>query len=210
MPDNMMDASCRDFAELLAAKESVPGGGGAAAYVGALGVALGSMVGGFTVGKKAYAPVEDDIQRMLADASRIRERLLDLVDEDAAAFAPLARAYGIPKDDPQRDSLLEEATKAACLPPMGMMRLLCEAIDLLGEMSQKGSKMLIADVGCGALFARAALEAASMNVYYNAKSLRDREHAQGLTSECDAMLAYYIPKAEGIASTVMARVKTQG
>lgn len=202
-----MDASCRDFAALLAARESVPGGGGAAAYVGALGVALCSMVGAFTEGKKAYAQVEDDIQRMMADARRIRLRLLDLVDEDAAAFAPLARAYGIPKDDPQRADALEEATKAACVPPLAMMYQICDAIDLLGEMGCKGSKMLISDVGCGALFARAALEAASMNVYINAKGLHDRAYAGKLESECDALLACYIPRAEAIAADVMAGIK---
>ncbi|MDO4890133.1 MAG: cyclodeaminase/cyclohydrolase family protein, partial [Coriobacteriaceae bacterium] len=79
----MMEKSCQEFATLLAAKESVPGGGGAAAYVGALGAALCSMVGNFTTGKKAYAEVEDDIQSMLQRAGTIRERLIGLVDEDA-------------------------------------------------------------------------------------------------------------------------------
>jgi len=92
MEGKMMEATCTDFAAALAAKESVPGGGGAAAYVGALGVALCSMVGNFTTGKKKYADVEEDVQRMLAEAETIRVRLIDLVDEDAAAFFPLSQA----------------------------------------------------------------------------------------------------------------------
>ena len=205
--DKMMDKTCREFAALLAAKESVPGGGGAAAYAGALSVALCSMVGNFTTGKKAYADVEADVQSMIDRAGKIRERLLSLVDEDAEAFAPLSRAYGIPKDDPSRDAVLEAATKAACVAPMEMMRQICRSIDLLEEMGQKGSKMLVSDVGCGALLARAALEAASMNVFVNTKSLKDRNHVLALEAECDAMLATYGPKAEAIAADVMMRVR---
>ena len=203
----MMEKSCQEFAALLAAKESVPGGGGAAAYVGALGAALCSMVGNFTTGKKAYAEVEDDIQSMLQRAGAIRERLIGLVDEDAEAFEPLSRAYGIPKDDPTRDAVLEQATKAACVAPMEMMRQICRSIDLLEEMGQKGSKMLVSDVGCGALLARAALEAASMNVFVNTKTLHDRDHAVMLEAECDAMLASYGPKAEQVAADVMMRIR---
>ena len=207
MSESMMEKTCQEFTTLLAAKESVPGGGGAAAYVGALGVALCSMVGNFTTGKKAYAEVEVDVQSMIYRAGKVRQRLLELVDEDARAFEPLSRAYGIPKDDPTRAEVLEEATKAACVAPMEMMRQICRSIDLLEEMGQKGSKMLVSDVGCGALLARAALEAASMNVFVNTKTLADRAYAQQLEAECDAMLASYGPKAEEVATDVMGRIR---
>lgn len=207
MSENMMEKPCCEFADLLAAKESVPGGGGAAAYVGALGAALCSMVGNFTTGKKAYAAVEADVVGMIERADAVRVRLVELVDEDARAFEPLSRAYGIPKDDPTRAEVLEQATKAACVAPMEMMRQICRSIDLLEEMGQKGSKMLVSDVGCGALLARAALEAASMNVFVNTKTLQDRAHALMLEAECDAMLASYGPKAEAVAADVMARIR---
>ena len=207
MSENVMEKSCCEFADLLAAKESVPGGGGAAAYVGALGAALCSMVGNFTTGKKAYAAVEADVVGMIERADAVRVRLVELVDEDARAFEPLSRAYGIPKDDPTRAEVLEQATKAACVAPMEMMRQICRSIDLLEEMGQKGSKMLVSDVGCGALLARAALEAASMNVFVNTKTLQDRTHALMLEAECDAMLASYGPKAEAVAADVMARIR---
>jgi formiminotetrahydrofolate cyclodeaminase len=144
---------------------------------------------------------------MIDRAGGVRDRLLELVDEDAEAFAPLARAYGIPKDDPNRETVLEEATKGACVAPMEMMRQICRSIDLLEDMGQKGSKMLVSDVGCGALLARAALESASLNVFVNTKSLKDRNHALMLEAECDAMLASYGPKAEAVAADVMARVR---
>ncbi|MBQ9317022.1 MAG: cyclodeaminase/cyclohydrolase family protein, partial [Atopobiaceae bacterium] len=131
MSERLTDRSCESFASVLAAKESVPGGGGAAALVGALGVALCSMVGNFTTGKKTYAAVEDDVQRMLAEAQDVRLRLIALVEEDAEAFYPLSQAYAIPRDDPKRAEVLEEATKAACLAPVEMMRQICHAIELL-------------------------------------------------------------------------------
>jgi formiminotetrahydrofolate cyclodeaminase len=192
---------------VLAAKESVPGGGGAAALVGALGVALGSMVGNFTTGKKRYADVEDDIRRMLADGEAIRLTLLELVEEDAAAFYPLSQAYGIPKEDPTRAQVLEDATKNACAAPVEMMRQIAKAIELLEEMGEKGSRMLLSDVGCGALLCRAALEAASLNVFVNTKTLADRAFAESVEAECDALLAEYGPRAEACAAKVMAHIR---
>lgn len=208
MAERLTDKSCAEFAGVLAAKESVPGGGGAAALVGALGVALGSMVGNFTTGKKRYADVEADIQRMLVDGERIRLRLIELVEHDAAAFFPLSQAYGIPREDPTRADVLEEATKGACTAPVEMMERIAEAIELLEEMGQKGSRMLLSDVGCGALLCRAALEAASLNVFVNTKTLRDRSYAEKIEARCDALLAEYIPRAEACAAQVMGAIRS--
>ena len=204
---NMMENSCIEFADALAAKVSVPGGGGAAAYVGALGVALCSMVGNFTAGKEKFAAVEDDVQRMLADGEAIRTKLIDLVAADAEAFFPLSKAYGIPKDDPTRAEVLEEATKNAIVAPVEMMREICKAIELLEEMGEKGSKMLISDVGCGALLCRAALEAASMNVFINTGSLTDRAYADEINAKCNGMLDEYVPRAVAVSDKVMAGIK---
>lgn len=207
MSERLMDLSCSEFARVLAAKEPVPGGGGAAALVGALAAALCSMVGNFTVGKKTYAEVENDIQRMLGEAERIRERFLELSEEDAQAFVPLSRAYALPKEDPERDAILEEATKAACKAPFEMMQECARVIDLLEEMGQKGSKMLLSDVVCGAVLARSALEAASMNVFVNTKSLQDRDYARQLETECRKLLECYVPRASTCAASVMTRIK---
>ena len=118
MASELTKMSCEDFASVLAARQPVPGGGGAAAYVGALGVALGSMVGTYTSGKKSAAAYEGDIRRMLLAAEDIRVRLVALVDADADAFYPLSQAYAIPKDDPTRADVLESATRNAIVGPM--------------------------------------------------------------------------------------------
>ena len=206
MDEKMMDASCAEFADALAAKRSVPGGGGAAAYAGALAAALCSMVGNFTTGKKKYAAYEEDVARMLAEGDAVRARLLELVEEDAAAFAPLSRAYGIPKEDPTRDEVLEQCTKDALAAPLEMMRQVARSIELLEEMNVKGSRMLISDVGCGAALAAAALQAASLNVFVNTKGLRDRTFAAKVEAEADELLAY-MERAQAVADEVTAGIR---
>jgi len=205
--ENLTQLSSEDFAARLASKEPVPGGGGAAALVGALSAALASMVGNYTTGKKKYAAVEADIQRLLAEAASLRETLINLVQADADAFAPLASAYAIAKDDPSRPDVLEAATKGACEAPAEMVRQLARVIDVLEEMGEKGSRMLLSDVGCGALFARAAMEAAALNVWVNTKTLRDRDFATALEAELDQILAESLPKAEHVSEQVKEKIR---
>ena len=181
----LIHESCQDFTKLLASKTPVPGGGGAAALVGALGAALCSMVGNFTVGKKKYAEFEDDVKSILVKAGELQARLLELVDKDAEAFAPLAEAYGIPKDDPERESRLEAALLNACTAPIEMIKCCDEVVDLLKEMLEKGSKLLISDVGCGAVLCRAAVESAAINVFVNTALLKNREDSEKLESLVD-------------------------
>ena len=205
----LVEKSCVDFTSVLASKASVPGGGGAAALVGALGTALCSMVGNFTVGKKKYAAVEADVQVMLKKAEVLQERLLELVDADAQAFEPLSKAYAIPKDDPAHDEVLEAATLNACNAPIEMVRRCGEAIDLLEEMLEKGSVMLVSDVGCGALLCEAAMKSAAMNVFINTGSLKNRIQAQNIEAEIDVLLERYTPKAIKIAETVNLRIRKE-
>ena len=106
----LMNLSCEGFLEELASKAAAPGGGGASALVGAAGVALGSMVGSLTVGKKKYAAVEADIAALNVRAEALRKRLEALVQADAEAFLPVAAAYKLPKETPE-----QQAHKAAVL-----------------------------------------------------------------------------------------------
>ena len=104
----MLENSIARFTEALASKTSVPGGGGAAALAGSIGIALGDMVGEFTVGKKKYVTVEPEIRDMMKKAQDVRVKLLACIEKDAVAFEPLSKAYGIPKDDPGRDDIMEK------------------------------------------------------------------------------------------------------
>ena len=196
--------SCREFVEVLASNAPVPGGGGAAALVGALGTALGNMVGSLTVGKKKYADVEAEIIALKAKCDALQKDLLDQVPADAVGFEPLAKAYGIPKDNPDRDRILEEATIVSCQVPMKIMELCCESIEAISVFAAKGSRLAVSDAGCGAVCCKAALQSASLNVFINTKSLKNRELAEELNAKANGMLDKYCAMADEIFAGVRA------
>lgn len=201
---DMTMESCRKFVEVLASDAPAPGGGGAAALVGAIGTALGNMVGSLTVGKKKYADVEAEIIALKARCDALQTELLEQVEADEKGFVPLAKAYGIPKDAPGRDELLEEATLTACAVPVHIMELCCEAMEAIAVFAAKGSRLAVSDAGCAAVCVKAALQAASLNVFINTRSLKDRETAEAMNARCLDMLERYGAMADEIFSTVKA------
>ena len=196
--------TCRKFVEVLASDAPAPGGGGAAALVGAIGTALGNMVGSLTVGKKKYADVEAEIIALKAKCDDLQKQLLDQVEADEVNFLPLAKAYGIPKDDPNRDRIMEEATIIACSTPIKIMELCCEAIDCIKVFADKGSRLAVSDAGCGAVVCKAALQAASLNVFINTKTLKNRDVAEDMNRHANVMLNKYGQLADEIFTTVKA------
>ena len=203
----LIDSSCAEFIETLASKAPTPGGGGASALAGAIGTALGSMVGNLTIGKKKYAGIEPEIIELMAKAGKLQNDLLRLVDEDAAVFEPLSKAYGIPKDDPCRAQVMDEALKLACTVPMDIMRSCAKAIELQGEFAKKGSVIAISDVGVGVALCKAAMMGASLNVYINTKSMVDRSYASAVESEADELLDIYCKMADEIYAYVTGRLR---
>jgi len=202
----MKEMNLDTFLEKLASKDPVPGGGGAAALAGALGIALGNMVGSLTVGKKKYAEVEEEIRQLNEKADVLRKELLELVEKDAQVFEPLSRAYSIPKDDPSREQVMAVVLKEASEVPLTIMKKCCEAIDLIEVYGQKGSSLAISDAGCGVSICRAALESAALNVYINTKSMADRELAEDLNTQVRQMLDVYGRKASEIYESVSGRL----
>ncbi len=194
--------TCTKFVDVLASSAPVPGGGGASALVGAIGTALGNMVGSLTVGKKKYAAVEAEIVALKETCDKLQKELLEQIAADAKGFEPLAKAYGIPKDDPNRDAVLEEATVTACKVPVRIMELCCQSLDAIAVFAEKGSRLAVSDAGCGAVCCKAALQAASLNVFINTKTLKDRAYAEELNQKCLAMLDKYGKLADGIFETV--------
>ena len=202
---------CNEFVEVLASKAPVPGGGGASALVGAIGTALGNMVGSLTVGKKKYADVEEEMYALKAKCDTLQKELLALVEKDAEVFEPLSKAYGMPRNTEEEKAekarVMEIVLKDACSVPMEIMEKCCEAIELIQEFAAKGSTLAISDAGVGAAFRKAALEGASLNVYINTKSMKNREYAEELNAKADAMLAKYPKMAEEIFESVLGRLK---
>ena len=201
---DMTMESCRTFVEVLASNAPAPGGGGAAALVGAIGTALGNMVGSLTVGKKKYAAVEEEIIALKAKCDTLQTELLNQVEADEVNFLPLAKAYGIPKDDPNRDQIMEEATIIACSTPMRIMELCCQAIDYIAVFAAKGSRLAVSDAGCGAVICKAALQAASLNVFINTRSLKNRDVAEEMNRKANLMLNKYGQLADEIFDEVKA------
>ena len=200
---DMTMESCRDFADALASAAPTPGGGGAAALAGALGVALGNMVCALTVGKKKYAAVEEEILALQEKGNLLRAQLLDQVEADEKGFLPLAKAYSIPKEDPSRARILEEATEAACEVPMKIMELCGEAIDCIAEIAEKGSRMVLSDAGCGIILCKAAMQAAALNVLCNTKTMADREKADRRNVQVHALLENYTAMADSVYGKIL-------
>ncbi|MBR3972531.1 MAG: cyclodeaminase/cyclohydrolase family protein [Oscillospiraceae bacterium] len=199
---DMTMESCRTFVEVLASSAPAPGGGGAAALVGAIGTALGNMVGSLTVGKKKYAAVEEEIIALKAKCDCLQTELLDQVEADEVNFLPLAKAYGISKDDPGRAQIMEEATVLACATPMHIMELCCESIEAIKVFAEKGSRLAVSDAGCGAVLCKAALQAASLNVFINTKTLKNKEVAKEMNAKALGMMEKYCPLADEIFASV--------
>ena len=207
----MMNTSCGQFLAELSSKAPTPGGGGASALVGAVGVALGNMVGCLTTGKKKYAAVEAEIQALNLRAEALRKELEVLVQADAEAFAPLAAAYGLPKDTAEQQAhkaaVLEHALDAACAVPLEIMHKCAAGIILVEEYAAKGSVMAVSDAGCAAILCKAALQAASLNVFINTRSMADRSHAVQLEREADALLNEFVPRADAVFAKVTAQLR---
>lgn len=205
------DYSCKDFITVLSGKAPVPGGGGAAALAGAIGTALGNMVGSLTVGKKKYANVEEDIIQCQKKADEITAQLLELVEKDAAAFEPLSAAYGMPKNTPEelekKADVMEKALVGACEVPLEIMRTCAKAIDLIEIFAEKGSKIAISDAGVGATLLKSAMQGASLNIYINTKSMADREAAASYNKEADELREKYEKKADEIFQSVCNKIR---
>ncbi|MFR4386573.1 MAG: cyclodeaminase/cyclohydrolase family protein, partial [Lachnospiraceae bacterium] len=168
-------------------------------------------VGSLTVGKKKYADVEEEMWELKKKADELQKELLHLIERDAEVFEPLSKAYGMPRETEEEKAekarVMEIVLKDACSVPMEIMEKCCEAIEIIVEFAAKGSTLAISDAGVGAAFCKAALQGASLNVYINTKSMKNREYAEELNAKCDAMLEKYTKIADEVFESVLGRLK---
>lgn len=208
----MLEKKTTEFLNVLSSSAPVPGGGGASAAVGAFGAALGMMVANLTVGKKKYADVEAEMIEICGRLEKIRDRLIVLTDEDAKAFEPLSKAYGLPKNTPEekaeKERILEQALYEASLTPMEIMKTVLESMKLLEILGEKGSRIAISDVGVGILFAQAALEGASLNVFINTGLMKNAERACELNETANWLIAEGQAYKERIYAGVCVQLKS--
>ena len=202
---DMKEKTLSEFIDELSSSAPTPGGGGASALVGAVGAALCSMAASLTTGKKKFAEYEDDLSRIIKEAKVKAEELLCLVQRDADVFEPLSRAYSIPKGTPEREKTLDAALRMACSAPLDVLRCVCEAIELVEELSHKSSKLVISDVAVAAAACRAAMDGAAMNVYINTALMTDREYAAAADAEAEALLA----RGRAVCDKIYAEIEAQ-
>jgi len=189
------DMTLGEFNKVLSSKAPTPGGGGAAALAGALAVSLSGMVCALTLGKKKFAEFEDEVSAICNECETLRDQMLTLIEADATAFAPLAAAYSIPKDAPDRNAVMEEALKAAAAVPMQIAEKAFKAIKIAGSLLGKSSNLAVSDIGCAAALGKAALQSAALNVKINTALMDDRQFADYL----DTRLVELIEKGNALA-----------
>lgn len=198
------------FLDELASSQATPGGGSAAAVMGAMGAALVSMVCNLTIGKKNYAEVEPEMQAILKDAESLRARIAGMVAEDVEAFDQLMAAYGLPKDSDNekadRSAAIQAGLKAATDAPLACARACAEVITLSARVAEKGNRNVISDAGVGALAAQAALRSAALNVYINVPMIKDTAFAESRKAEVEALLSHALPEAEKAYQVTVSRL----
>lgn len=206
---NIPQWSCEKFLDETFSKAPVPGGGGVAALIGSIGVALAGMVGNLTTGKKKYAEYQADIERILTDARALQDELLSLIDKDAENFYPLSQCYGLPAETDEEKAIKEEkmqaALKVAITAPIEIVKLSYKAIKLHEELMTKGSKLAVSDVGCGVVCLKAALQSGWLNVMINLKSITDEAYIKSITDE----LLPLVIDGEKLADNIYENVKSQ-
>jgi len=179
------------FAEETASESPAPGGGSISAYVGALGVSLGTMVANLSAHKRGWddqwASFSDVAERGMA----IQTRLLQLVDEDTAAFDAIMAAFGLPKGNAaqqaERAAAIQAATLGAMDTPLEVAELSLASMAVMAEMAERGNPNSVTDAGVGALCARTAVLGAVMNVRVNAADLKDRVKAEEMLARCSEL-----------------------
>ena len=201
------DTAIEPFLDQLASSAATPGGGSAAAIIGAMGAALVSMVCNLTIGKKKYADVEGEMKDVLAKTEALRKRLTGMIQDDVKAFDAVMGAYGMPKetdaDKTARDKAIQAALKLATDVPLACARAAREVIDLAAIASDKGNLNVISDAGVGVLAGYAALRSAALNVFTNARMITDKTFAEAKLKELNQLLA----GAEGATEKAYAVVK---
>jgi formiminotetrahydrofolate cyclodeaminase len=198
------------FLDELASAAPTPGGGSAAAIIGAMGAALLSMVCNVTLGKKGQEAVEPDMKAVRDESERLRARLTAMVAEDIAAFDGLMAAYRLPKTNDEEKSRRAETIqanlRAATETPLACARACAQVVALARRAAEKGFAGVISDAGVGVLAANSALRGAALNVYINAPSLTDRAYATAAATEVETLIERCARESEAVFELVRSRL----
>jgi methenyltetrahydrofolate cyclohydrolase len=204
------NSSIATFLDDLASERPTPGGGGAAALSGAIGAALVSMVANLTIGKKNYEAVSEELEAVNAKATALRAELARAIEEDIVAFNAVMGAYALPRatdeEKAARAASIQTALKDATQAPLRAVKACFEVILLSATVAEKGNLNVISDAGVAVLCANAGLRGAALNVFINAKAIKDRDFAEKRIAEVNALLAKAAAATESVYQTVRAKI----
>jgi formiminotetrahydrofolate cyclodeaminase len=197
------------FLDELASAAPTPGGGGAAALVGATGAALVSMVCNLTIGKEKFASVESSMKDALAKAESLRAQLIGMMAEDEVAFDTVMTAYRLPRNTEEekaaRTAAIQEASKKATLVPLAAARACAEVIDLCRPVAEIGNPNVVSDAGVAVLCAQAGLKSAALNVLINLGAIKD----EAFVAQHQAKLDQILSSHDTLANEVYELVKSK-
>jgi len=198
------------FLDELASAAPTPGGGSAAAVVGATGAALVSMVCNVTLGKKGQEAVESEMKAVRDLSERLRQRLTAMAAADIAAFDGLMAAYRLPKasdaEKESRGAAIQDNLRAATETPLECARACAEVIALSRRAGESGYSGVVSDAGVAALSANAALRSAALNVFINVPTLKDPDFAARATSEIERLLELSARESDAVFTLVRNRL----
>ena len=198
------------FTEALASGAATPGGGSASALSGALAAGLVAMVARNTAANPDYADRAAELDQIAADAERLREELVGLVDEDAAAFDRVMAAFRLPKDTDElkaaRSEQIQAAYKAAVEPPLRVCRDALTVLELAEQIVEQGNPNAVSDAGVAALLAASALEGAALNVEINLGSIKEESFRSESAEAAEQARADGLRLRDRALATVRARL----
>jgi glutamate formiminotransferase/formiminotetrahydrofolate cyclodeaminase len=196
----------RAFANETASESPAPGGGSISAYVGALGVSLGTMVANLSSHKAGWDARWEEFSNWAEKGQAIKDELIRLVDEDTNAFNKIMDAFGLPKgsedEKKARHQAIQEASQYAIEVPFKVMTKSLESLDILKAMAETGNPNSVSDAGVGALCARTAVRGAYLNVKINASGVDDKDFTNRFLSQG----AEIEQKAEALEKEIIAIV----
>lgn len=206
----LTDMTLTAFADETASESPAPGGGSIAAYMGALGAALGTMVANLSAHKAGWDERWEEFSNYADGGRMLIDRLIALVDEDTAAFNRIMAVFSMPKSTDEEKAARAEALEAATLyateVPLNTMKTAFEAFELLETMAKEGNPASVSDAGVGALAARSAVLGAQLNVKINAAGLKDRARAEALCDEADEIATLANLREQEILSIVNSKI----
>jgi glutamate formiminotransferase / formiminotetrahydrofolate cyclodeaminase len=188
---SLVNMTCKGFAHETASESPAPGGGSVSAYIGALGVSLGTMVANLSSHKPGWDERWEEFSIWAEKGQALKDELLYLVDEDTVSFNKIMDAFGLPKGNESekaaRDAAIQEATKYATEVPFRTMQKAYESLEIIKAMVETGNPNSVTDAGVGALCARTAVMGAFLNVKINASGLTDKKFVSDILAKGKAI-----------------------